>query len=51
MRARVAVATRSPGSLLATREIVDGCTFARAASSLSVTGISPPPLTSLSIVG
>ena len=40
MRDRVAVAMRRPGSLLATREIVEGWTLARAASSLSVTGIS-----------
>ena len=40
MRDRVAAAILKPGSLFATREIVEAWTLARAASSLSVTGIS-----------
>jgi len=40
MRSRVAGAILKPGSLLATRDIVDAWTLARMANSLSVTGIS-----------
>src|ERR1700730_8009832 len=40
IRDRVAGAMRRLGSLLATLDMVDGCTRARAASSLRVTGIA-----------
>src|SRR6202171_67177 len=46
IRVRVAGAIRRPGSWLTTREIVDGCTLARAAVSFSVVGTySGPRLT------